>query len=645
MRLARALVVVLVCLAATLAVVPARAVGASKLADLRLGSQTPWVGRGGSFGVRLTAPPALPAPATDLEYAVSVYPASTSRSAFTQTLTARPRSAPLAVITVPVVEAIADSTGAITLDVGVQDPSLPRDRTRVGLRGAGVYPVSVDLRTIGSDVHARLLTHLIYVPEAPTGPKLAVGMIVPLRAPLALRADGTDTLRTTDVTAITSVASTLSTLSTNGALLAPSPETLAALARSTRTSERNAVTALQAVARDHLVIPSPFVITQSPAATPEGRQVSAERGLKVISEVMGKAPGAGLAVVVDPSDDRLEADLPSRLIISDKLLQPATQRVTSAEPVTARRPNMRTGGTTALIADSGLAAHFDNSVPPVLAAHHLLADLATIYFDSPGRFRSIVVNPSNSWRGNANLLAPFLAGLESSPILEAAGPDRLFALATTRTTPRARVLQGVPTPPPLPTGFITLRRTVDSLRGVITNDTGVAQSFADRVLIAASASFDTGERRDYARGFSAAVMNERRKFRLPSGGALTLTARRGGIPITVRSDASYDAHVILQLASDRLRFPGGATRSIQLNHQNTTQRFTIQSLGSGNVPLRVLLKSPDGRLVLAQSRLTIRSRNASGVGIALSAGALLFLLVWWYRHAARRRREPNAETA
>ncbi len=640
MRLLRGLAVALVCLAALVVTVPARAATA-KITDLTLESQTPWVGRGGSFSVRLAQPPTFSTAASDLEYAISVYPASTSRSAFTQTLTTRPRTAPLAVITIGATEAVSDSTGAVTLDVGVQDPALPRDRARVGLRGAGVYPVSVDLRTIGSDVHARLLTHLIYVPETPTGPKLAVGVVVPLRAPLALHADGTDVLRATDVNAITSVAATLATLPTSGTLLAPAPETLAALARSSRNGDQAAVNALQALAKDHLVIPSPFVATQAPAATAEGRNVSAARGQDVIHDVMGQTPNAGLSVITDSSDDRLEAELPSRLIVSDKLLQPASQRVTPAEPVTVRRSNVKTGSVPALIADSGIAAHFDNKVSPVLSAHHLLADLATIYFDSPGRFRSVIVNPADAWRANADLLAPFLAGLESSPILEAAGPDRLFQLATKRTTPRARVLNAVPTPPPLPTGFPTLRRTVDSLRGVMGNDSDVAQNFADRLLIAASAGFDASERRDYVRDLMDAVTEERHKFQLPAGGALTLTARRGGIPITVRSDAGYDAHVILQVASDRLRFPGGATRTITLTHQNTTQRFTIQSLGSGNVPLRVLLKSPDGRVVLAQSRFTVRSRNASGVGIALSAGALLFLLVWWYRHAAHRRRSTT----
>jgi hypothetical protein len=160
----------------------------------------------------------------------------------------------------------------------------------------------------------------------------------------------------------------------------------------------------------------------------------------------------------------------------------------------------------------------------------------------------------------------------------------------------------------------------------------LAQSFTDRLLIAESSSLDASARRAYVAGLTKALAEERRKFLLPTGGSVTLTARRGGIPVTVGSLAHYPAHVLLQVASDRLKFPGGSTKAITLSHRNTTQRFTVQSLGSGAFPLRVLLKSPDGRVVLGESRLTIRSTNASGVGVGLSLGALLFLVIWWIRH-------------
>ncbi len=640
MRQLRATGVVVVAVILATVLPSARAGAATDTKVLELQSETPWVTKGGTFEIRLAAPPAQRIAPSDLEYAISVHPASTSRSAFAQTLTTRPTSSPLAVVTTPVTEAVTDpNTGAVTLDVGVQDPTLPRDRTRVGLRGAGVYPVAVELRTIGGSVHARMLTHLIFVPEAPTGPKLAVGVVVPVRAPVALQANGLDRLASTSSAAIAEVATTLATLPADGVLLNPSPETLAALARGTRAVDTAALAALRALAANHTIIATPFVSTQRPESTEADRLESTRRGSEAVTGVFDRAASSELALFDDPNDDRLENDVAAaRVIVADKLLQPAAQRVTTAEPVVVRRSASR-ATVPALVADSGLGAHFANDGSQILAAHHLLADLATIYFDNPGRFRSIVVNPPRSWRANAALIAPLLAGLESSPILMAGSIDRLFQPATPRTSPRARVLITPPTPPAPPPGFGSMRRTITSLQSVMADSPDVAQSFTDRLLIAESAAFDAGERRTYVASLVRAIADERHKFVLPAGGSLTLTARRGGIPITVRSTASYPAHVLLQLASDRLKFPGGSTKLITLAHRNTTQRFTVQSIGSGTFPLRVLLKSPDGHVVLGEARLTIRSTNASGVGIGLSIGALLFLVIWWIRHH-RGRREP-----
>jgi hypothetical protein len=637
------LVLVTSTLLALLGTAPAHAATSkAPVAPLVLESQTPWVAAGGTFEIRIAAPAAQRDAADDLEYAISVHPASPTRSAFTNTLTNRPTTSPLAVITTPLNEAQADENGAVTLDVGVQDPTQPRDRTRVNLRGAGVYPVALELRTLDGAVRARLLTHLIFVPETPTGPKLAVGVFVPVRAPIALRPDGTQLLAARDLAAIGGVARALATLPSTGVLLQPAPETLAALLRQNNSASRDVVAALQAIAPGHTIVSSPFIPTEAAATSESERVASRDRGGALITATFGNATQlSDIAVVDDPADDRLVGETPRRLVVREAVLQPATLRFTTAEPITVRRSGSR-ATTPALLADAGLSAHLQNGASPVLAAQHLLADLATVYFDSPGRFRSIVVLPSKTWRADERVLTPLLAGLASSPILEAATPTRLYSLATGKTVPRSRTLVTTPTSSNLPGNFATTRRTIDSLRSVMADAPDALQSFDDRLLIAESTVLTAAQRRQYVSELAAAVADERHKFQLPTGGSLTLTARRGGIPVTVRSTANYPARVLLQVASDRLKFPGGATRMMHLTRHDTTERFTVQSLGSGAFPLRILLKSPDGKVLLGQTRLTIRSTNASGVGIGLSVGAGLFLLLWWYRHSSRRRRERHA---
>ena len=61
-------------------------------------------------------------------------------------------------------------------------------------------------------------------------------------------------------------------------------------------------------------------------------------------------------------------------------------------------------------------------------------------------------------------------------------------------------------------------------------------------------------------------------------------------------------------------------------------------------PMVIEIRTPDGKEVLATSKVTIRSTALSGVGIALTIGAALTLVVWWFRHAHKRRRAARVDT-
>jgi len=65
----------------------------------------------------------------------------------------------------------------------------------------------------------------------------------------------------------------------------------------------------------------------------------------------------------------------------------------------------------------------------------------------------------------------------------------------------------------------------------------------------------------------------------------------------------------------------------------------VRARTSGAFPLQVTLRAPQGNLVLASTRFTVRSTAASGVGVFLSVGAALFLLAWWGTHLHRGRRD------
>jgi hypothetical protein len=132
------------------------------------------------------------------------------------------------------------------------------------------------------------------------------------------------------------------------------------------------------------------------------------------------------------------------------------------------------------------------------------------------------------------------------------------------------------------------------------------------------------------------------QFRLPPNRTITLTARQARIPITVENDALFPAKLDLVLKSQGLQFTGGASDrqrvALELTHKFTTEEFTVRTRTSGVFGMTVQLVAPNGTPISAVSHVTIRSTAASGVGIILSVGAALFLIVWWVRNARSGRR-------
>ena len=127
-------------------------------------------------------------------------------------------------------------------------------------------------------------------------------------------------------------------------------------------------------------------------------------------------------------------------------------------------------------------------------------------------------------------------------------------------------------------------------------------------------------------------------IRMPTDRSITLTARKAEIPVTFQNRTGVPAKVVVKVESDKLHFPRGDTHVLDLARRNTTERFSVELRTSGAFPLRIRLESPDGNLVIDETRLTVRSTAASRVSLGVSLGAALFLAIWWGRHALRGRR-------
>lgn len=131
-----------------------------------------------------------------------------------------------------------------------------------------------------------------------------------------------------------------------------------------------------------------------------------------------------------------------------------------------------------------------------------------------------------------------------------------------------------------------------------------------------------------------------------SEGSFRLTSREATIPLTLVNNVDAEMRVSLLLQSEKLDFvgpdgstTGAAAMPLTLAPGNNPVVVPVEARTSGEFPLLISVRSPDGALSLATARLTVRSTFLSGMGVALSAGAGLFLAVWWASHWRSARRD------
>ena len=616
---------------------------------IRLASQNPWVGPGQNMVLRVLVN--TPRPAAEVEVAVAVYRRVTSRSEFDRTLQNRPRSAPLSVTSTPLSEVTTDSGGAVVVRLPTQDPAQPPEFPRLRLAEEGVYPVRVELREVGGGASlADLITHMVYA-RGPTqgGRPLGVALVLPVHAPPTVQPDGRRALSPESAASLAALSRSL-TANPNVALtVAPTPETLQGLASSPRDTDRQTLRDLARGVAGRQVAAGTYVPIALPAFSAAGLDGEAvaqlDHGNEVVSRTLGVRPDPGTWLADGRLDEagvqRLRQQRSDRLVVQEAALAPTDLPITLAQPFeldvrAVRRPRV-------VVADSGLAAHFSGGDDPVLAAHRLLADLAIVYFDRPGRPRAVVAQAPRSWQVTSAFLDTVLAGLATSPIVAGTHLDTAFEApaATTGTgAPLVRRLAPAANPPSaLPTGPIrAARNRLEAFSSMLSADNPLDDELEELLLVSEGADLRPRQRTAYLEGLQARIDGQLGLINVPRNRSITLTARTGEIPVTILTRTDYPVRVQVQVASDKLEFPGGAVRDLDLDRRNTTERFSVQARASGTFPLRVNLVSPDGALVLGRSRLTVRSTASSGVGVVLSAGAGAFLLLWWGRQQVRGRR-------
>ena len=125
---------------------------------------------------------------------------------------------------------------------------------------------------------------------------------------------------------------------------------------------------------------------------------------------------------------------------------------------------------------------------------------------------------------------------------------------------------------------------------------------------------------------------------VPRETSITVTAHSSTIPLSLRNLTNQDLDIEVQLSSSELSLSRSATSVVHLGPSATVPfEVPIRTSRAGDFRVTITVHSLDQLLTLsAPATIDVHSSAVSGLGIALSLGALLVLTVWWIRNARHR---------
>jgi hypothetical protein len=545
---------------------------------------------------------------------------------------------------------LAASPDRIDVTLATRDTG-PADPNRVLVADQGVYPLAVELLDANDEVIARVVTHLLRLPDADDeSPPLGVSLVVPVHAPIALKPDGTTALTDEALVDLTDVLTPLAGNPGVPLAVVPTPETIAAMG-----SDGSLGDLLRGSLEDRQVLASTYVeldaaawvaaglsaeladqLTTGADAVATALDVRADRrtwvaGPTVTPDTLTALGDLGVDQVIVPQDAVAPLD-------EDQFAPELTQRFALV--------NSSGAEVQAISTIDALQSHVGATDDAILDAHNLLADLAVLYFDQPAlqRGTTVVLPPG---RVDPEFLGTLLEALTQPSLVAAQTPDTLFASARAAREggqyddegpPLVRTLAPEPAASlgSYPGELRESRAELDGFRALVGPESEMLSSLTDLQLVSGAASLTPTEQSKYLDSVSDNIEATAAGIHVEPQ-AVNLTQRSGEIPIAIRNDLDHPVTVVITFESEKLEFPEGNVINQTLPPGRSAVTVAVETRASGAFPVDVHVTAPNG-LVLTEERFTVRSTTVSGLGIVLSIIAALFLLIWWARHFRKMRR-------
>jgi uncharacterized protein DUF6049 len=416
---------------------------------------------------------------------------------------------------------------------------------------------------------------------------------------------------------------------------------------------------LKAAASGHRPAAFPYANADLPAllrAGPASRVgETVQIGRDLLEDGLGTSPDEALAWPVDGAVDGAMLQTLDRTGSDVVVLDPRHLPAPSTGVTQNATVDLGGGGPQpqrALVGDAALSAALTDpraTTVPAEWAQRVLAETAVAWLERPNSSgpRGVLLAPPQSWRPHPAFFRALVRGLAAASWLRLQpaaalatdvpqGPDEGERRLATVTA--ADVAAG------LPRSYLNrveqVRSELASFRRAVGAEFGpTAGVFDHDLLIAESSDWRPAGARARGRSFVRAVeQGIKGVYRRVQVGTtpVTLTARRGTIPITVVNDSSERITVVLRLTSPKVDLPTTSQPFVLEPRRRTTQLLPVGTRATGTFPIRVDVLTPDGSETIAGGEIRLISTAINRVALALTGGAAGILLLWWRVRLRRR---------
>ena len=569
-------------------------------------------------------------------------------------------TAPFRVLVTPLSSVPRDAAGHLQVSIPTTSKRGSVTGTEIPLRTAGVYPVELVLRSGDkNDELAKLVTFLVRLPDQPVEAPLRVAMVLPITGPPSLQTDGATALDAGVRAQLQAAVDVLGAAPNLPLSVQIQPELLDALSRTGLPTDGELQSRLLAAVNGRQTLTGTYVGLDATAMVDSGLDeeliAQLRRGEDVLTDELGAAAAErSIWTARAPLDERAVVflrDLGFRqLLVPAGALEPIPGRPDETRPARVRATESDLPLTVAA-ADADLSNAFGPHTEPVRDAYLWLTELAYLALQPPDNVngpQGVVVLPTQ-WAPDTGFLNTVLAGLQANPLVVPTTAAQFFDQVLPAKAKNGQTIVRTPTstkPEDLRAFGQQLdraRRTLTSYGSMLPATSSLPAGLERLLQVAPSADLDATGREAYLNAIQGQLDGLRRSVDPVPARTITLTGRGSELPITITSRTDEPLLVKVRLTSSKLRFPDGNEFNVTLTGGVAQLRIPVEARTSGMFPVSVNLLTPEGDEQLAPStQLTVRSTGLSGLGLALSVGALIVLALWWGRHVLRSRRRKRS---